>query len=216
MEKSSRKICLLLFLLAIIVVLTGCEEKTFTSGDIKGSKEDVTYHYEETSDPTNYVKIVTNKDKVILIELYPDIAPKTVENFQKLVSEKFYDNIIFHRVIEDFMIQTGDPEGTGMGGSKDKIKGEFTNNGFKNDLLHKKGIVSMARQSNNMDSASSQFFICVSDDLSSLDKDYATFGSVIAGYDVVEEISKVSTDVNDKPTKVQKMKTVRFVKVEKK
>jgi len=132
-KKSHKRICLILFLLAIIVVLTGCEEKTFTNGDIKGTnynenKEEITYHYEETSDVTNYVKIVTNKNKVILIELYPDVAPETVKNFQKLVSEKFYDNIIFHRVIENFMIQTGDPEGTGMGGSEEKIKGEFTNN----------------------------------------------------------------------------------------
>jgi len=210
-EGTRRVLCLGLFILAILIVLTtGCEskQKDFTSGTIEG------YHYEETEEVTNYVKIVTNKEKVILIELYPEVAPITVANFQKLVGEKFYDNLIFHRVIQNFMIQTGDPTGTGSGGSDEKIKGEFTNNGFENNLKHEKGIVSMARQLNNKDSASSQFFICVSDDLSSLDKDYATFGKVIAGYAAVEEISKVTTK-NDKPLKEQRMESVRFVTINK-
>lgn len=207
-EKHKKWICLGLFLIAMIVCFTtGCE-KDFTSGDIEG------YHYEETEEITNYVKIVTNKDKVILIELYPEIAPITVENFQKLVSEHFYDNLTFHRVIANFMIQTGDPTATGAGGSDKKIQGEFSLNGIENTLKHEKGIVSMARSS-DYDSASSQFFICVSDNLEYLDGSYAAFGRVIAGYDAVEEISNVQTDGNNKPTTTQKMETVRFVNVTK-
>ena len=202
------QLCCVLLLLACVLILTGCGNKDFTKGDLEG------YHYEETEEITNYVKIVTNKDKVILIELLPDIAPITVENFKKLVSEKFYDDIIFHRVIKDFMIQTGDPQGTGFGGSEETIKGEFEKNGVKNTLKHEKGVVSMAR-SNDMDSASSQFFICVSDTVRYLDGSYASFGKVIAGYDAVEEISKVSTDPSDKPLKTEKMETVRFVNVTK-
>ena len=207
-EKHKKWICLGLFLIAMIVCFTtGCE-KDFTSGDIEG------YHYEETEEITNYVKIVTNKDKVILIELYPEIAQITVENFQKLVSEHFYDNLTFHRVIANFMIQTGDPTATGAGGSDKKIQGEFSLNGIENTLKHEKGIVSMARSS-DYDSASSQFFICVSDNLEYLDGSYAASGRVIAGYDAVEEISNVQTDGNNKPTTTQKMETVRFVNVTK-
>lgn len=203
---TKKRICILLFLLAMLVFFTGCESKDLTKGNIDNME------YTETEEVTNYVKIVTNKDKVILLELYPDIAPITVKNFQKLVSEKFYDGLIFHRVIEDFMIQGGDPEGTGMGGSKETIKGEFKNNGVENNLKHEKGIISMAR-SNDMDSASSQFFICTSDNVSYLDGDYAAFGKVIAGYDVAEEISKVKTDIYDKPLQEQSIKTMRFVNI---
>lgn len=150
---------------------------------------------------------------MILIELYPDVAPITVANFQKLVQEKFYDGLIFHRVIANFMIQTGDPTGTGTGGSDEKIKGEFKNNGIENTLSHTKGVVSMARSS-DYNSASSQFFICVSDNDIYLDGDYAAFGKVIAGYDTVEEISEVKTS-NSKPIQTQSMTSVRFVTVDK-
>lgn len=209
-EKKQRGIlCLGLFVLAILLVLTtGCESKDLTRGELEG------YTYEETEEVTNYVKIVTNNDEVILIELYPDIAPITVANFQKLVGEHFYDGLIFHRVIEDFMIQTGDPEGNGTGGSDETIKGEFSENGVENNLSHTKGVVSMAR-GEDFDSASSQFFICVSDDDTYLDGEYAAFGKVIAGYDAVEQISKVKTNGNDKPLQTQTMETVRFVKVTK-
>ncbi len=203
---TKKRICILLFLLAMLVFFTGCENKDLTKGTIDNME------YTETEEVTNYVKIVTNKDKVILLELYPDTAPITVKNFQKLVSEKFYDGLIFHRVIEDFMIQGGDPEGTGMGGSSETIKGEFKNNGVENNLKHEKGVISMAR-SQDMNSASSQFFICTSDNVSYLDGDYAAFGKVIAGYDVAEEISKVKTDIYDKPLQEQSIKTMRFVNI---
>ena len=133
-----------------------------------------------------------------------------------MVQEKFYDGLTFHRVIEGFMIQTGDPLGNGTGGSDTTIKGEFSKNGVQNDLKHEKGVVSMARSA-DMDSASSQFFICsdTNESVSSLDGSYAAFGKTIAGLDVVERISKVQTDSNDKPLKTEKMKSVRFVKIEK-
>ena len=210
-EQHRNLLCIGLFLLAIFICFTtGCEKKDFSTGDIEG------IHYEEAEDVTNYVKIVTNKDKVILIELYPDVAPITVANFQKLVSEKFYDNLTFHRVISGFMIQGGDPNGDGTGGSEETIKGEFSSNGVENTLEHEPGIVSMAR-SNDPDSASSQFFICVGDkeNISYLDGDYAAFGKVIAGMDAVNSISEVRTDANDAPLSVQKMVSVRFVNITK-
>lgn len=222
-EKHRKILCLGLFIIAMVVILTtGCEKKDFTKGTIELTKYQETdesgkINYEETEEVTNYVKIVTNKDKVMILELYPEVAPITVANFQKLVSEKFYDEIIFHRIIENFMIQGGGFKQNGNVVSSDPIKGEFSSNNVTNNLKHDKGIVSMARQNGNNDSASSQFFICNSgkENVSHLDGDYAAFGRVIAGYDVVESISKVKTDSNDKPTSTQKMETVRFVKVEK-
>ena len=120
------------------------------------------------------------------IELYPEVAPITVANFEKLVSEGFYDGLTFHRIIRGFMIQGGDPEGTGMGGSKDKIKGEFASNGVKNDLRHERGVISMAR-SMMRNSASSQFFI-MHEDAPHLDGEYAAFGKVVEGIEVVDAI----------------------------
>ncbi|MCD7726896.1 MAG: peptidylprolyl isomerase [Ruminococcus sp.] len=142
----------------------------------------------------------------ITLELYPEVAPITVKNFERLVSEGFYDGLIFHRVIPGFMIQGGDPEGTGMGGAKEKIKGEFLSNGVKNDLKHTRGVISMAR-SMMPDSASSQFFI-MHKDAPHLDGSYAAFGKVIDGIEVVDEIAAVECDYNDKPLTPQVMKRV--------
>lgn len=133
------------------------------------------------------------------MNVYPEIAPKTVENFLKLVDSGFYDGLIFHRVIEGFMAQGGDPEGTGMGGAPEKIIGEFASNGFYNPLSHQRGVVSMAR-SNSPDSASSQFFICY-DDASFLDGDYASFGFVTEGMEVVDSFLSEGTDASDRPLK---------------
>lgn len=152
------------------------------------------------------VNIELENGKTIKIELYPEVAPITVANFEKLVSEGFYDGLIFHRVIEGFMIQGGDPEGTGMGGAKDKIKGEFEANGVKNDLKHTRGVISMAR-SMMPNSASSQFFI-MHRDAPHLDGEYAAFGKVVEGMDAVDEIASVSVDFNDKPLTPQVMKKV--------
>ena len=127
----------------------------------------------------------------IELELYPEAAPKTVANFLKLVGEGFYDGLIFHRVIAGFMIQGGDPTGTGCGGSGENIKGEFANNGVANNLYHVRGVISMARVGGMNDSASSQFFIVhqYNDSTKSLNGDYATFGYVLAGMDVVDAIA---------------------------
>ena len=144
---------------------------------------------------------------IIRAELYPEIAPNTVRNFVSLVKKGFYDGVIFHRVIPGFMIQGGDPTGTGMGGPGYSIEGEFTSNGFQNDLKHTRGVLSMARAMDS-NSAGSQFFI-MHMDAPHLDKQYAAFGKVTEGMDVVDAIARTPRSMfNDKPTHEQKMKTV--------
>ena len=152
------------------------------------------------------VVIELENGKKIKLELYPEKAPITVENFLKLVGEGFYDGLIFHRVIKDFMIQGGDPTGTGMGGAKEKIKGEFLMNGVANDLRHERGVISMAR-AQNPNSASSQFFI-VHKDSFFLDGQYAAFGRVTEGMEAVDEIAETPTDFSDRPKSDMKMKKV--------
>ena len=152
------------------------------------------------------VVIELENGKKIKLELYPDKAPITCANFEKLVREGFYDGLMFHRVISGFMIQGGDPEGTGMGGAKEKIKGEFAMNGVPNDLKHTRGVISMAR-SNNPNSASSQFFI-MHKDAPHLDGQYAAFGKVVEGIEAVDEIAESKTDYNDRPLSDIKMKKV--------
>ena len=139
-------------------------------------------------------------------ELYPEIAPKTVENFIKLAQEGFYDGLIFHRVIPGFMIQGGCPDGTGMGGPGYSIEGEFTANGFRNDLRHERGVMSMARAM-DPDSAGSQFFIMVADS-PHLDGQYAAFGKITEGMDVADEIVSQKRNMADKPEVPQVMKKV--------
>ena len=156
---------------------------------------------------TELILITMENGDEIKAELYPEAAPKTVENFLKLVDEKFYDGLIFHRVIKGFMIQGGDPTGTGMGGSKDTIVGEFRANGFQNDLAHTRGVLSMAR-TNMPNSASSQFFI-MHQDAPHLDGQYAAFGKVVEGMEAVDKIASVKTNWQDKPLKDQKIKTIR-------
>ena len=143
---------------------------------------------------------------VMKAELYPDIAPNTVNNFISLVKSGFYDGTIFHRVIPGFMIQGGDPDGTGMGGPGYSIKGEFSQNGFKNELVHTRGVLSMARTM-DPDSAGSQFFVMV-DDAPHLDGAYAAFGKVIEGMETADAIVSAKRDWNDRPKKDQKMKKV--------
>ncbi len=165
--------------------------------------------FEISDKATDFVKIIMEDGAEIVLELEKKVAPITVENFQELVSEKFYDGLIFHRVISGFMIQGGDPQGTGMGGSKQTIKGEFANNGVKNSLSHQRGVISMAR-SQFPNSASSQFFIC-HQDAKFLDGQYAAFGKVVEGIETVDKIAQVKTNYNDKPLQDQKMKKVCFV-----
>lgn len=152
------------------------------------------------------VTIEMENGGVMKVELYPETAPNTVANFISLVEKGFYNGTIFHRVIPGFMIQGGDPEGSGMGGPGYRIKGEFTANRFQNDLKHTKGVVSMAR-SGHPDSAGSQFFIMV-DDAPHLDGQYASFGKVIEGIEVADQIVSVATNYSDRPLEEQRMRSV--------
>lgn len=155
------------------------------------------------------IVIEMENGKKIELELDPKAAPITTENFLKLVKDGFYDGLTFHRVIPGFMIQGGCPDGTGMGGPGWSIKGEFAANGWNNPILHKRGVISMAR-SMNPNSAGSQFFI-MHEDAPHLDGQYAAFGHVVSGMDVVDEIASVATDFRDKPTTPVVMKSVRVV-----
>ena len=152
------------------------------------------------------VTIEMESGGTIVAELYPDVAPNTVANFIELASSGFYDGLIFHRVISGFMIQGGDPQGTGMGGPGYCIKGEFTENGFENDLSHTRGVLSMARAM-DPDSAGSQFFI-MHQDGPFLDGQYASFGKVIEGMDVVDAIAATPTDSGDRPIEDQRIKAM--------
>ncbi len=166
--------------------------------------------YIETNEVTNTVKIEMCDGNSIVVELDEKAAPLTVKNFQKLVSQHFYDGLIFHRVISGFMIQGGDPQGTGMGGSKETVKGEFRVNGANNPLSHERGVISMAR-SQFYNSASSQFFICHAD-AKFLDGQYAAFGKVVQGIEEVDRIASTPTDRSDRPLEVQRIHTIHFVK----
>lgn len=154
------------------------------------------------------VNLLMESGKQIKIELYPQVAPNTVNNFLTLVKNSFYNGTIFHRVIENFMIQGGDPEGSGMGGPGYSIKGEFNNNGFDNSLKHTSGVISMAR-AQDPNSAGSQFFI-MHKDAPHLDGLYAAFGKVIEGFEEVDRIAKVSTDSRDKPLVKEMIKEINY------
>lgn len=181
--------CLLVFVLAFSLV--AC-----TKTDVDDKNDDVSVA-DSNKNPVAEIKV---KDYgTITVELYYDVAPNTVKNFISLANKGFYNGLIFHRVIENFMIQGGDPDGVGTGGPDYSIKGEFSVNGFENNLSHTRGVISMAR-SMDYDSAGSQFFICHADS-THLDGQYAAFGKVIDGMDVVDSIASVSTDYNDKPNK---------------
>jgi len=158
------------------------------------------------SDQHPVLTIELSNDKVIKVELYPEVAPNTVNNMISLANKGFYDGLIFHRVMPGFMIQGGDPNGNGTGGPGYKIKGEFTKNKFENLLKHKRGVISMAR-ARDFDSAGSQFFIMVTD-YPSLDNEYASFGEVIEGMDAVDEIVAQESDANDRPFDPIAMKKV--------
>lgn len=158
-------------------------------------------------------EIPSSDGSSFIITLYPDKAPITCENFESLVSSGFYDGLTFHRVVEGFMAQGGDPQGTGMGGSDKTIKGEFSSNGVDNDLSHTRGVVSMAR-SQDPDSASSQFFICYSDDCVQLDGNYAAFGKVTEGMDVVDRFLNVKRTMNDMGEKATPVDPITITKAE--
>ncbi len=196
MKRKFLLLITMILMLAFMLGAGGCSEE---SSNPNLPIED-TYSLDQY-DGDNPVAVISVKGYGnIYIELFPDIAPNTVNNFISLANSGFYDGIIFHRVIEEFMIQGGDPEGTGAGGCGYTIKGEFTKNGFKNELSHERGVVSMARKGYDYNSAGSQFFI-MHQDAEYLDGEYAAFGKVLSGMDVVDAIVAVETDSNDKPVK---------------
>ena len=199
----------ILLLMAAAFILLGCENN---NDAVEPKVSDVSYTI--TEEKTDTVLIELGDSSKIIIRLYPETAPITVENFKKLVSECFYDGLAFHRIVEGFVIQGGDPNGDGTGGSDTAIKGEFAVNGVKNDISHERGVVSMARRgyhngNPNYDSATSQFFICLdASTCKSLDGKYAAFGRVIAGMDSVDKIvaSKAGDDCRI-------MKSVNFIEI---
>ena len=214
-----KKLFSILFMLLAVLTLTACKNKEKESEE-KIVKEEILegivdgYKFTVTDEVTDRVRIQMNNGDIMLVVLSNSQTPITIQNFKNHVQKGTYDGLIFHRVIEDFMIQGGDPTGTGYGDdSIPNIKGEFISNGVKNDLSHTKGVISMAR-ANDPNSASTQFFI-VHKDSDFLDGNYASFGKVFAGLDVVDKIAKVKTDGNDRPLTEQKIKSIKFITVEK-
>lgn len=230
-----RLLCLIMAITLISVFLVSCDSKQ-SAIDLNSTEstssipEEHIGHIAPTADqidlstidsiegvtvsegPTDYVLISVQNYGDMLVRLFPDVAPVTVANFKKLVGEGFYDGLTVHRVISSFMIQGGDPDGNGTGGSDENIYGEFSTNGFENNLAHKRGVLSMAR-ANDPNSASSQFFICHKNTASvtNLDGKYATFGFVVNGVEVVDKIAKVNTDSNDKPLSKVVINSIKFV-----
>ncbi len=207
-----RIVCLLLSLLLLTVALTACGRKAPTMDEIDMSPVDIS-KATVTEEKTDYVIISVEKFGDILVRLYPDVAPDTVSNFKELVSQKFYDGLTFHRILEDFMIQGGDPKGNGTGDSGKTITGEFSKNGFENNLLHNRGVISMAR-GDDMNSASCQFFI-VHKTSSHLDGAYASFGYVVSGMDVVDKIAEVPVipGTDGVAFNTVKISTIRFAEI---
>lgn len=183
-----------MLLLVTALVLTAC-----------GEDEAQLPTFEET-DAVPVVTMTMEDGKEVEMELYPNVAPNTVNNFISLIEDGFYDGLTFHRIVPDFMIQGGDPEGAGIGGPGYEIVGEFTDNGYDNDLSHERGVLSMAR-TEEPNSAGSQFFIMV-EDVPDLDGEYAAFGKVIEGMDVVDAIVQVERNSHDQPVEDQVIETM--------
>lgn len=214
---------MLLLMAALLIVASGCgANKSAAGNDSLGGGNTNANTNTATPAPTEepvsdepellgsdkhpVVTIELSNDKIIKLELYPEVAPNTVNNFISLINKGFYDGLIFHRVIPGFMIQGGDPDGVGTGGPGYSIPGEFSENRFENKLKHTRGVLSMAR-SNMPDSAGSQFFIMVAD-APSLDNQYASFGKVTEGMEAVDEIVNQPRDASDKPNDPISMKKV--------
>ena len=197
-----KKCFVMLIIMILSISIFGCSASNNSGSATKST--DYSSEVKNSKDPI--VTIEMEDGAKITVELYPDVAPNTVKNFISLTEKKFYDGLIFHRVIAGFMIQGGDPEGTGMGGPGYSIKGEFKANGVTNDLKHERGVISMGR-TDRFDTAGSQFFIMVAAS-KSLDEQYAAFGKVLTGMDEVDKIVNAKKDGNNKPDQDQKMKKV--------
>lgn len=199
----------LVVLLLVALLIPQKEEKKKTKENLLGIDYNVKGNISELNyDTENPVVAMYIKNYgSVVIELYPDIAPNTVNNFISLTKNGFYDNNTFHRLVPGFVLQGGDPDGTGTGGPNYTIKGEFTNNEFENNLAHEKWVVSMARSQDN-NSAGSQFFICLGT-ASNLDGDYAAFGKVIDGKDIIEKIEKEEMVIDQESGKLQNNLTIK-------
>ncbi len=195
-----KKLVKVLGLLLVMMLIVACQSESKEPKQEKSSSSNSTEKETETGD-NPVVTITMENGGTITAELYPEIAPNTVNNFIALIEDGFYDELIFHRVIPGFMIQGGDPEGNGTGGPGYAIAGEFNANDFDNPLAHERGVLSMAR-SEDPDSAGSQFFV-MTETSPHLDGDYAAFGKVIDGMDVVDEIVNTERDAMDKPLEDQ-------------
>lgn len=193
-----------------MISLFGCSSAQNETTGQQESKQSSQYPFEilDTKEPIK-AEIEMEDGGIIALELDPETAPITASNFVYLAKKGFYDGLTFHRVIEGFMIQGGDPQGSGTGGPGYTIKGEFSNNGVKNNIKHERGVISMAR-TNDMNGGGSQFFIMHANN-ESLNGNYAAFGKVTSGMDIVDKIANVQTDSNDKPLKPVVMKTIRIL-----
>ncbi|GAB6154104.1 peptidylprolyl isomerase [Desulfosporosinus burensis] len=207
------KLGLLFFAFVLILATIGCGSQTPNTVSSPPPNKDDTQTQSKAETPTvknnPIVTITMESGEQIKVELYPNVAPNTVKSFISLAKKGFYNGLIFHRVIPGFMIQGGDPNGTGTGGPGYSIKGEFTNNGFENNLKHERGVISMGRTPQSKDSAGSQFFIMAAT-YPSLDKEYASFGKVISGMETVDKIVNTPSGekAKDKPNQEQIMKSV--------
>lgn len=218
-----KKFIKIIICMSLMFILCSCgNEKVELNYTTKKVGDETVYtiktkKYVVSDEATNLVMINVKDYGIMVAELYPDKAPITVENFKNLISSNFYSGLIFHRVINGFVIQTGDPNGNGTGGSDETIKGEFEANGVKNDISHVRGVLSMARRGSDpeteetLNSASSQFYI-VQNDAIYLDGKYAGFGKLVSGYDVLDRIASVETNMNDKPLTDIVIENVKFVK----
>lgn len=214
MFKRNKALYFMISVMMLAILLVGCgntakEEEPAVTPEADTPKEEATEQvadYSADVEENPVVTITMENDEQIVLELEPTVAPNSVANFISLIEEGYYDGLIFHRVIPGFMIQGGDSSGDGSGGPGHAIDGEFSSNGFENDMMHERGVLSMAR-AQDPNSAGSQFFI-MTDDNASLDGEYAAFGKVTEGMETVDAIVANETDDMDKPVEEQKMKTV--------
>ncbi len=197
--------------LALMLTVTAFVSCSTDEGKHKVDAPDTQATFDVKTKEDVKVRITLDDGRAMELVLYPDIAPITVQNFVDLATSGFYDGLTFHRISKNFVVQGGDPKGDGTGGSDKTIKGEFSENGIENTLSHKKGVISMARQSDNMDSATSQFFICTKDASASLDGKYAAFGELTKGWDALSALNNTAADSSEKPLEDIVINNIRVI-----
>ncbi len=201
-------LCLALALMLTVTAFVSCSKD---EGKHKVDAPDTQATFDVKTKEDVKVRITLDDGRAMELVLYPDIAPITVQNFVDLATSGFYDGLTFHRISKNFVVQGGAPKGDGTGGSDKTIKGEFSENGIENTLSHKKGVISMARQSDSMDSATSQFFICTKDASASLDGKYAAFGELTKGWDVLSALNNTAADSAEKPLEDIVINNIRVI-----